>query len=718
MPRMTSGRMANLPDAINEIMRFHAAGRYADMEARARGLARMAGAKPIADELLGIALCAQGRFADALAPLQRAVRSVPGDPQFLENLALCQRQLGDLAAAENSLRASLKLRPNSAEAHAALASVLRALGRLDDAEAELRAALVLAPRKAAFHFNLGNVLGDAGRYRDAEASFRAAIALEPGNPTARANLGLLLADLGRLGEAQTIAQETLARIGPLNDATPAIARDVADVAAGVLGRAGQSGAAARVYRATGGYRRSPARLLGAYSAARRACDWDFSATIEATLRSVGADFWQAEPGSPFALLMMANASAEQHLVCARSYSAQFCAMPAVTPVRRAALNDRLRIGYLSADFCDHATTHLLAGTIEAHDRRRFEIVAYDYTPSGDDDAYRRRIKAAFDAFVPIHELSNREAAERIAKDGCDAVIDLKGWTAGTRGMLLAARPAPVQIQWLGYPGTLGAPWIDYVVADRVLVEPGEERFFTEKVIRLPGTYQCTDDRRPLLPPRPRSDYGLPEDAFVFCSFNQSFKIIPDLFDVWMRLLEAVDGSVLWLMERNADATSALQRRAVEQGVDAGRIVFAPWMNNADHLARIAAADLALDCYPYGSHTTASDALWAGVPLVALKGPSFVSRVSASILDAAGFNDLTATSLEQYFDLACGLARDTAAMQSLEARVAQCRTSALFDTAGFTRGLEAALAAAVGRHRDGLPPDHIDIARGPTATLRP
>jgi protein O-GlcNAc transferase len=703
--------MASPPNAVNEIMRLYAAGRYAEMEARARKLAKTAGAKPIADELLGIALCAQNRFADALAPLQSAVHSVPGDPQFLENLALCQRRLGDLGAAEQSLRASLNLRPSSAEARAALASVLRGCGRLDDAETQLRAALALQPRKAAFHFNLGNILGDAGRHREAEASFRAAIALDPGDPTARANLGLLLADLGRLREAQEIAVETLERIGPIDETAPAIARDLADGAAGVLARAGQSGAAARTYRATGGYRRSAARLLGAFSAARRACDWDFCATIEAAMRDVGPDFWQTEPGSPFALLMMASASAEDQLVCARSYSAPFCAMPAVTPARRADPNGRLRIGYLSGDFCDHATTHLVAGTIEAHDRSRFEIIAYDYTPPGDDDAYRRRIKAAFDAFVPIHALSNREAAERIAHDGCDVVIDLKGWTAGTRGILLAARPAHIQVQWLGYPGTLGAPWIDYVVADRVLVEPGEERFFTEKVIRLPATYQCTDNRRPLTPARPRADYGLPENAFVLCSFNQPFKIIPELFDVWMRLLKAVDGSVLWLIERNPDATSALQRRAVEQGVDAGRIVFAPWMTNADHLARIAAADLALDCYPYGSHTTASDALWAGVPLIALKGASFVSRVSASILQAAGFGDMIASSLDQYFDLACGLARDAAAMQGLKARVAQCRTSDLFDTTGFTRGLEAALTAAVARHRDGLGPDHIDVGRG-------
>jgi len=705
--------MANPADAIKEIMRLHAAGRFAEMEARARRLAKMAGAKPIADELLGIALCAQNRFADALAPLQSAARGVPGDPQFLENLALCQRHLGDLAAAEQSLRASLNLRPSAAETRAALASVLHTLGRLDDAETQLRAALTLQPRKAAFHFNLGNVLGDAGRHREAEASFRAAIALDPGDVSARANLGLLLADLGRLNEAEEIACETLERIGPTDDAAPASVRDVADVAAGVLARAGQSGAAARTYRATGGYRRSPVRLLGAYSAARRACDWDFCATMEAILRKVGPEFWQAEPGSPFALLMMASASAEEQLVCARSYSAQFCAMPAVTPARRAEPDRRLRIGYLSGDFRDHAITHLVAGTIEAHDRSRFEIIAYDCTPPG-DDAYRRRIKAAFDAFVPIHELSNRAAAQRIADDGCDVVIDLQGWTAGTRGALLAARPAHVQVQWLGYPGTLGAPWIDYVVADRVLVEPGEERFFSEKVIRLPGTYQCTDNRRPLAPARPRADYALPDDAFVFCSFNQPFKIIPELFEVWMRLLKAVDGSVLWLIERNADATSALQRRAGDLGVDAGRIVFAPWVSNADHLARIATADLSLDCYPYGSHTTASDSLWAGVPLIALKGSSFVSRVSASILEAAGFGDMTATSLDRYFELACGLARDAAAMQSLKTRVAQCRSSALFDTAGFTRGLEAALVAAITRHRDGLAPDHIDVGREPSA----
>ncbi|HEY4922649.1 MAG TPA: tetratricopeptide repeat protein [Xanthobacteraceae bacterium] len=700
--------MAGFPDAVNEIMRLHAAGRFADMEARVRALRKGARASPILDELLGIALCAQQRFADALAPLRAAVKSVPSDPQFLENLALCQRALGDLAGAEQSLRASLALRPNSAPTRSALASILRSLGRLDDAEAELRRALALEPRVAHLHFNLGNLLSDAGRHQEAEESFRAAITLDPRDPAPHANLGLLLADVGRFDEAAMSARAALERIGPLDAGASELARDLADAAAGALGRAGHSGAAAQIYRATGGYRKSAARLLTAYSAARRACDWDLAATIEATLHAAGPAFWRGEPGSPFSLLMMADLHDGEHLACARRYAEQFRAMPRVMPARRAGAESRLRVGYLSGDFCDHATTHLLVGVIEAHDRSRFELIGYDHTPPA-DDPYRARIGAAFDGFVPIHDLSNRAAAERIAADGCELVIDLKGWTAGTRGALLAARPAPVQAQWLGYPGTLGAPWIDYVIADRIVVEPGEDGQYVEKIVRLPGTYQCTDNRRVLAPARPRQDYGLPGRGLVFCSFNQPFKIIPGLFAIWLRLLAAVDGSVLWLLDHNADATAALRACAATRGIGPERIVWAPWTSNADHLARIGCADLALDCYPYGSHTTASDTLWAGVPLLALKGTTFASRVSASILTAAGLDDLIATSFDSYFDRALALARDPAALARLKTRVLAVRASALFDTAQFTRGLEAAFAAMVARQRAGLAPDHIILA---------
>ena len=700
--------MATFPDAVGEIMRLYAAGRFADMEARARALSKSAGAIPIIDELLGMALSAQQRFADALPPLRRAVDAEPNDPQFVENLALCQCQLGDFAGAEASLRRSLALRPNSAEARSALASVLRAGGHLDAAEVELRSALALEPRRAAFHFNLGNLLTETGRHGEAEASFRTALALDPRDPAPRANLGLLLADLGRFDEARTSARAVLGQIGPIDARTPARARDLADAAAGVLGRIAPA-AAADIYRATEGYRKSAARLLSAYTSARGACDWELAAEIAAAARAADDAFWRAEPGSPFALLLMPDLPNEAYLSCARSYCEQFRAMPRVTPARRANADSRLRVGYLSSDFCDHATTHLLAGVIEAHDRSRFEVVGYDHAPP-EDTAARTRISAAFDGFVSIRDLSNRAAVERIAADGCDLVIDLKGWTAGTRSHLLAARPAPVQAQWLGYPGSLGASWIDYVIADRVVVEPGEEGQYVEKIVRLPGTYQSTDDRRSLPAARPRADHGLPEKAFVFCSFNKPLKIIPELFAVWLRLLATVEGSVLWLLDQYVEATDVLRQRAADQGIGPERIVWAPWASSADHLARIACADLALDSFPYGSHTTASDMLWAGVPLVALKGPTFTSRVSASILAAAGLHDLVAGSLDAYFDLALTIARDADRLAQLKSRVAQARRSLLFDTSRFTRGLEAAFAAMVARRRAGLAPDHIDIAQ--------
>jgi protein O-GlcNAc transferase len=698
--------MPSPPNPVQDLLALHAAGRFAEMEAGARALMRSNGSTPILNELLGIALCAQQRFAEALPALQKAAKRAPNDPQFLENLALCQRQLGDLPGAERSLRRSLELRPRAVEALNALASVLRSMGRPDEAEAMLRRALALAPQSAVLHVNLANALVDAGRAAEAEASFRQATALDPRDPTPLANLAILLADLGRYDEARASALALIERIGPITAQSPAIVRDLADAAAAALTRAGDVGLAAKTFRATGSFRTSASRLLAAYSAARRACDWPLAEEIEATRRAAGSALWPSEPAAPLPLLMMADATAEEQLVCARRYAEQFRAAPIAIPAPSAP-EGRVRIGYLSNDFCDHATTHLIVGVLECHDRDRFEIIGYDYTPPG-EDAYRRRVQSAFDRLVPVGALSNRAAAERIAADRCDIVVDLKGWTAGTRSPILAARPAPVQVQWLGYPGTLGATWIDYIVADRVVIEAGEETHFSEKVIRLPGSYQCNDDRRQIAPPRTRRDCGLPDDAFVFCSFNQPYKIVPELFAVWMRLLASVDGSVLWLLDQNPDATAALRSRAVAAGIAADRLVFAPWAGSAEHLARAGCADLALDCYPYGSHTTASDMLWAGIPLVALKGQSFVSRASASILAAAGLPDLVATSLESYFDLAMRVATDAGALARLKARVAKSRRAALFDTRGFARHLEAAYLAILERHRRGLAPDHLTV----------
>ncbi len=292
------------------------------------------------------------------------------------------------------------------------------------------------------------------------------------------------------------------------------------------------------------------------------------------------------------------------------------------------------------------------------------------------------------------------------------MVDLAGWTAGTRSPILAARPAPTQVQWLGFAGTMGAPWIDYIVADRTVLAAGEEERFTEKIIRLPQTYSPTDDRLAVGTPPSRSALGLPEQGFVFCSFNQPRKFTPEVFDCWMRLLSEVEGSVLWLQDLNPDATHALRGHAARYAVGADRLIFAPWATDkAAHLARLSRADLALDCYPYGSHTTASDILWAGVPLVGLAGETFASRVSASILTAAGMADFVTVSLQDYHDLALRVAKDPAALAEARRRAAASRRMSLFDTAGFTRTLESAYRTIVERQRAGLSPDHVTIPEG-------
>jgi predicted O-linked N-acetylglucosamine transferase (SPINDLY family) len=702
--------MVGQANPVQKLIALHAKGRFAEMESVARSLLKR-GAPPVVSELLGMALCGQRRFAEALSPLQDAAQLGKTDAQFWENLALCQRELGQFAEAEQSLRMSLSIRPFSPEALNSLGSVLRSLLRHGEAEAALRSALAIAPRHASACFNLGNVLSDVGRFAEAEACLRQAIATEPGNPRPYTNLAVLLWDLARNGEAEAAAREALARIPRIGVAATDDANLMADVAAGVLSRLGRVREAIRIYRDTGGYRRSPACLMDAFSAVRRACDWDFATEIEAEAQRKDMSFWTREPAAAHPMLLMPSATAAVQLAVGRTQALQYAAVPALprSIAKSSSSNGRIRIGYLSGDFREHAVGAVMVGVFEAHDREQFEIVGYDYSPPA-ASALRSRIERGFERFVVIRDLSFGDAARRIAEDDCDIVVDLAGWTTGTRSAILAARPAPTQVQWLGFAGTMGAPWIDYILADRVLVAEGEEEGFSEKIIRLPRTYSPTDDRVTVGTPPPRAELGLPEDAFVFCSFNQPRKITSEVFDCWMSLLSEVAGSVLWLQDLNPDATNALRAHAARHAIGPDRLIFAPWAaDRAAHLARLSQADLALDCYPYGSHTTGSDILWAGVPLVGLAGKTFVSRVSASIMSAAGMADFVTTSLQDYRDLALRLARDSAVLADAKRRAVASRRMPLFDTVGFTRNLEAAFRAIVERQRAGLPSDHVTIA---------
>jgi predicted O-linked N-acetylglucosamine transferase (SPINDLY family) len=353
-------------------------------------------------------------------------------------------------------------------------------------------------------------------------------------------------------------------------------------------------------------------------------------------------------------------------------------------------HDSIRIAYLSADFHQHATARLMAGLFELHDRSSFETTALSFGPADDSDM-RRRLQRSFDRFVDVRMKTDQEIAELVRKLEIDIAIDLKGFTQDGRTNIFAQRAAPIQVSYLGYPGTMGAEYIDYIIADRVVIPHEHRRAYAEKVVYLPESYQANDAKRRIAErPPTRMEAHLPEKGIVFCSFNGNYKITPDVFDVWMRLLREVEGSVLWLIEASATAVDNLRREAGKRGISVERLVFAPKTDLESHLARHSLADLFLDTLPYNAHTTASDALWAGLPVLTCLGSTFPSRVAASLLHAVELPELITRSLEEYEALALKLARDPMLLSSLKAKLANNRVICpLFDTDRFARHIEAA-----------------------------
>jgi predicted O-linked N-acetylglucosamine transferase (SPINDLY family) len=372
------------------------------------------------------------------------------------------------------------------------------------------------------------------------------------------------------------------------------------------------------------------------------------------------------------------------------------------PRRRTLSARRLRIGYLSADFHQHATAYLAAGLFEQHDRSRFQIFAYS-TGRGDNSPMRARLERAFDRFVDVHHQDPLAIADTIRRDAIDILVDLKGHTEGATPVVLARHPAPIQVHYLGYPGTLGGGLVDYLIADPVVAPAEHASDYAEALAVLPDAYQINDRDRPIAPTPSRRSVGLPETGFVFCSFNQTYKLNPAVFDAWIGILKAVPDSVLWLLSRAADdpAIANLQREAQARGVAPARLVFAPRCPNPEHLARYRHADLFLDTWPYNAHTTASDALWAGCPVLTLEGSTFAGRVAASLVAAAGLPELVAPSVDAYVTQAIALAGDGDARSRLRAHLAgPGRASPLFDTRSTTRALEAAYETMAGQFRTG------------------
>ena len=745
----------NPQSVLSQAIAFHQTGNLADAERLYLQLMAAAPREAAPPHLLGVVRAQQGRNSEALELIGKALKIRPDAPEMLSNYGNVLKTQGHFAEALDSYDRALAIKPDYIAVIAKRGQVLRDLGRVDEALQATEQALALKPDYAEALSSRGVILSDLKRYDQALASYDRALAvardfpdvwnnraltlkdmkrlvealasveralmLHPGFAEAHNNRGVILFELRRMGEAMTSYEQAL---GLRADYTEAMnnravalwslkrfAESLADCDAALVARPGFADALynrgnallemGRPQEALESYEQAlatapdhPNALSGLANAAMTIGDWARTGPLADVLKDdvlAGKSVIQ-----PFVLMGYWDDNKLQ-LRCSENYVRQTGPGPQ-PPLWKGERHDhgKMRIAYLSADFHQHVTAALTVELFERHDRERFEITAVSFGPD-DDSAMRQRLIGAFDRFHDARLQTDREVAMLLKQWEIDIAVDLGGHTSGARPWVFAHRPAPVQVKYMGYPGTSGSAFIDAIITDRMVVPPDQDRFFSEKIVALPDTLWVTDTQNEVLPPPSRADAGLPDKEFVFCCFNHNWKITAPLFDIWMRLLGKVDSSVLWLLQGNDAIRANLRREAQARGVDPERLIFADRTTPELHLARQQLADLFLDTLPYNAHTTASDALLAGLPIVTTPGQSFPARVAASILTAAGLPELIAPDLAAYEALALKLATDRAALAAIKEKLTRQRsTTALFDTARFTRNLEAAYAALLER----------------------
>lgn len=718
--------------ALARAVAIHRRGDLAQAELLYTQLLRDRSTQFDALHMLGVIEGQRGNFPAALRRLDEALRIRPNSTEVLVNLGHMQSQMGDDAAAIATYEKALTSDPNSVLAHNNLSIALRKRGKPAAALEHCEAALKIAPDYVFAWNNRSNALFDLGRYDEALAGYDRAIALAANHAHAHLGRGNVLGRLKRHREALAAYDhalrinpnliqawlnrvETLAGLGRYGEALASIDRALA-----------VQPALAEAWFTRGNVLFSLKRHAEAFASFDKAlqanpdlahadgyrlhakqhiCDWtDLEAEASALLSGLRAG---RAVTTPFPLLTLPSSPADQ-LHCAQRYVQE---QPAFAPLWRDEVyaHGRIRVAYLSADFRQHPTAYLTAGLFEQHDRSRFEIVGVSFGDN-DDSAIRQRLQRAFDRFLDVRKSSDDEIAALLRRLEVDIAVDLMGFTKDARPGVLARRPVPIQVNYLGYPATMGAHYIDYILADATVIPEYDTPFYAERVVQLPGSYQVNDDKRPISGRTPtRRECRLPDDAFVFCCFNSTQKLDPGSFAIWMRLLHKVEHSVLWLLEGSATASANLRAEAERRGIAPSRLIFAGKTNLSDHLARHQQADLFLDTWPYNAHTTASDALWAGLPVLTCLGSTFAGRVAASLLRAVGVPELAVESLPDYEALALKIARDRVFCAALKDKLARNRrTFPLFDTRRFTRNIEAAYTLMWRRSQRGEPPQGFTV----------
>jgi protein O-GlcNAc transferase len=639
----------------------------------------------------------EGRFADALALYDVILQTKPDLEEIHANRGVVLRDLQRFEEALQSFDRAIAINPNMAAAYSNKGFALSEMGRLPEALDTLDHAIRLQPDFPDAHNNRGVVLSRMNCPAEALKSYDRAVALWADYGEAWSNRGEALMALQQYDAAAVSFERALALMPHhvdtlLNCALMLQKRGRFRDARHFLDRAARIAPAHK-------------RLLAAMAyGALQHCDWSLQDTLRARMSS------ECPTGksivSPLALLgyladpALLRLSSAHYLHDLLGQAAFGTARPTLQS------HDRIRLAYVSADFHEHATAYLAAGLFERHDRARFEVHGISFGPD-DQGEMRQRLRQAFDQFHDVQSFSDVEVVDLMRRLEVDIAIDLKGFTSGERPGIFTRRAAPIQVNYLGYPGTMAADCWDYIIADAMVLPRAQQPHFCEQIVHLPDCYQVNDPLRPVGPVPTRASQGLPETGLVLCCFNNHAKITKPIFDIWMRLLHTVTGSVLWLLDGSASDT--LRAQAGLRGIEAGRLIFAPPVDQKAHLARLSLADHVLDTLPYNAHTTASDALWCGVPIVTCRGTAFPGRVAGSLLNAMGLPELIAEDLASYEALALKLARDTAYRGTLREKLsAKRRTAPLFDADRFRRNIETAFSTMVEVARRGGVPVGFDV----------
>ena len=616
---------------------------------------------------MGNALKEQGKLEEAIAAYNKALAIKPDYVDAYNNMGVALKEQYKLGEAIEAYKKALAIKPDYADVYNNMGNALQEQGSLEEAIEAYNKALAIQPDHAEAYYNMGYTFQEQGKLEEAIATYNKAIALKPDHAEAYYNMGITIQCQGKLEEA----------IAAFNNAL-ALQPDY-----------------------------ETARGQKLYQLAH-ICDWDAIAEDSTLIPSLGTN---EKFVPPFVMLSLEDAP-DSHRIRSEVYAkAIYLQRPLPLPALPSKKPKRIRIGYFSADFHNHATMYLMAKVFAAHDRQKFEVYAYSYGPDANDQMRQALIKSV-DVFDDVRELSFKDTALLARHDKIDIAVDLKGHTQDQRLGIFAYRPAPTQISYLGYPGTTGAEFIDYMVADPVVVPSNRRSAYSEEIIYLPHTYQPNDNTRIISQKvTTKADMGLPEDGFVFCCFNSNYKISPAEFDIWMRLLCKVNGSVLWLLKSNLWVEQNLQREAEKRGIQANRLVFAEKLPHDQHLGRQKHADLFVDTFNVNAHTTASDALWAGLPIVTKLGQGFAARVAGSLLNAVGLAELIAENENDYEALILELATNPVKLAKIKEKLAVNRLSQpLFDTEQYTKHLEDGYQQAYQTYFEGKFPQTIVVSR--------